>query len=143
MIPALCISTLKLDIEPSRAPINIKLVESLYHCYSFLTSSFFHFIIQINQVKMGDIRDLHIAIMGAGMGGLGTALALAKKGFKHIDVYESASNLGFVGAGIQMAPNMGRILDKLGCWTEIERDSTHVTGSSIRRMTMKPRRCTC
>ncbi|KAH6996305.1 hypothetical protein BKA56DRAFT_510562 [Ilyonectria sp. MPI-CAGE-AT-0026] len=82
---------------------------------------------------MGDIRDLHIAIMGAGMGGLGTALALAKKGFKHIDVYESASNLGFVGAGIQMAPNMGRILDKLGCWTEIERDATHVTGSSIRQ----------
>lgn len=92
---------------------------------------------------MGDIRDLHIAIMGAGMGGLGTALALAKKGFKHIDVYESASNLGFVGAGIQMAPNMGRILDKLGCWTEIERDATHVTGSSIRRMIMNPRPCTC
>ncbi|KAF7546967.1 hypothetical protein G7Z17_g8055 [Cylindrodendrum hubeiense] len=82
---------------------------------------------------MGDVRNLHIAIMGAGMGGLGTALALSKKGFKHIDVYETASDLGFVGAGIQMAPNMGRILDKLGCWTEIEGESTCVTGSSIRQ----------
>jgi salicylate hydroxylase len=54
------------------------------------------------------ILDLRIAIIGAGMGGLGAALALAKKGFKNIDVYETASNLGFVGAGIQLAPNLAR-----------------------------------
>ncbi len=83
---------------------------------------------------MVKVQDLRIAIIGAGMGGLGTALALAKNGFKNISVYESASNLGFVGAGIQMAPNMGRILDRLGCWSEIEQESTRVTGSSIRRM---------
>lgn len=82
---------------------------------------------------MSEIRDLEIAIIGAGMGGLGAALALAKRGFKHINVYEAASNLGFVGAGIQMAPNMGRILDGLGCWEDIERESTRVKGSSIRR----------
>jgi len=67
------------------------------------------------------------------MGGLGTALSLAKKGFKNIDVFETASNLGFVGAGIQTAPNMVRILDRLGCWPEIEKDATKVAGSSIRR----------
>jgi salicylate hydroxylase len=67
------------------------------------------------------------------MGGLGTALSLAKKGFKNISVYETASNLGFVGAGIQMAPNMVRILDRLGCWQDILKDSTIVRGSSIRR----------
>ncbi|RSL49442.1 hypothetical protein CEP53_009146 [Fusarium sp. AF-6] len=82
---------------------------------------------------MTDIRDLEIAIIGSGMGGLGTALALAKRGFKHINVYEAASNLGFVGAGIQMAPNMGRILDRLGCWEGIEKESTCVAGSSIRQ----------
>lgn len=68
------------------------------------------------------------------MGGLGCALALAKKGFKHIDLYETASNLGFVGAGIQMAPNMVRILDRLGCWAEIEKGATDVKETSIRRM---------
>lgn len=67
------------------------------------------------------------------MGGLGTALALAKKGFKHIDVYETASNLGFVGAGIQLAPNMARILDRLGCWDEIYQKCTNVKETSIRR----------
>lgn len=82
---------------------------------------------------MSNPRDLRIAIIGAGMGGLGSALALAKNGFKNIDVYETASSLGFVGAGIQMAPNMGRILSKLGCWTEIEKEAMCVKGSSIRR----------
>ncbi len=67
------------------------------------------------------------------MGGLGCALALAKKGFKHIDVYETASNLGFVGAGIQLAPNMARILDRLGCWDEIFGEATNVMETSIRR----------
>lgn len=67
-----------------------------------------------------------------GMGGLGCALALAKKGFKHVDVYETASNLGFVGAGIQMAPNLVRILQRLGCWEGIEKEATDVKASSIR-----------
>jgi hypothetical protein len=85
------------------------------------------------------IQLLHAQLAGAdangslGMGGLGTALSLAKKGFKNIYLFETASNLGFVGAGIQMAPNMVRILDRLGCWPGIEKDSTKVVGSSIRR----------
>jgi salicylate hydroxylase len=67
------------------------------------------------------------------MGGLACALALAKQGFTHIDVYESASNLGFVGAGIQLAPNMARILDRLGCWAEIEKEAVDLKETSIRR----------
>lgn len=67
------------------------------------------------------------------MGGLATALALAKKGFKNIDVYETASNLGFVGAGIQLAPNMARILDRLGVWAHIERDAVDLKETSIRQ----------
>lgn len=69
----------------------------------------------------------------AGMGGLATALALAKQGFRHVDVYESASNLGFVGAGIQLAPNMARILDRLGVWKEIEAEAVDLKDTSIRR----------
>ncbi|MCJ1336866.1 hypothetical protein MMC09_002144 [Bachmanniomyces sp. S44760] len=66
------------------------------------------------------------------MGGLACALALAKEGFNHIDVYEVASNLGFVGAGIQLAPNMARILDRLGCWKEVEKEAVDVKETSIR-----------
>ncbi|ERS97723.1 hypothetical protein HMPREF1624_05894 [Sporothrix schenckii ATCC 58251] len=82
---------------------------------------------------MASPYDLRIAIIGAGMGGLGCALSLAKKGFKHIAVYESAADLGFVGAGIQMAPNMARILDRLGCWADIEKEATNVQETSIRQ----------
>ena len=67
------------------------------------------------------------------MGGLGAALSLAKKGFRNISVYETASDLGFVGAGLQMAPNMARILDRLGCWESIVKTTTNIKGSSIRR----------
>ncbi|KAB8336974.1 hypothetical protein FH972_021278 [Carpinus fangiana] len=76
--------------------------------------------------------DLKICIAGAGMGGLTAALALAKRGFRHIEVYEAASNLGFVGAGIQLAPNMARIQDALGVWKEIEKDAVVLEEASIR-----------
>ncbi|KAI2469393.1 FAD/NAD(P)-binding domain-containing protein [Annulohypoxylon bovei var. microspora] len=81
---------------------------------------------------MSDYRDLRISVIGAGMGGLACALAFAKKGFKYIDVYETASNLGFVGAGIQLAPNMARVLDRWGCWDAILAEATNVKSSSIR-----------
>jgi len=68
------------------------------------------------------------------MGGLACALALAKKGFTSIDVYEFASDLGFVGAGIQLPPNMARILQRLGCWDDIENESCKIYSTSIRRM---------
>ncbi|KAK4103616.1 FAD/NAD(P)-binding domain-containing protein [Parathielavia hyrcaniae] len=82
---------------------------------------------------MADVRDMRIVIIGAGMGGLGTALAFAKKGFNNIHVFETASNLGFVGAGIQMPPNVVRVLDRLGCWEAILAESTNVRGTSIRQ----------
>jgi salicylate hydroxylase len=67
------------------------------------------------------------------MGGLTCALASAKAGFQNIEVYEFASNLGFVGAGIQLAPNMARILDRLGVWREIEKEAVVLNETSIRR----------
>ncbi|KAL9083313.1 MAG: hypothetical protein Q9165_008571 [Trypethelium subeluteriae] len=79
------------------------------------------------------LNNLHIAIIGAGMGGLACALALKKHGFDRVEVYESASNLGFVGAGIQMAPNMARILDRLGCWNNIAKEATNIKSTSIRQ----------
>jgi len=72
------------------------------------------------------------------MGGLACALALAKKGFTNIDVYEFASDLGFVGAGIQLPPNMARILQRLGCWEDIEKEACKIYSTSIRRMLWHP-----
>jgi salicylate hydroxylase len=63
---------------------------------------------------------------------MATALALAKKGFEHIHVYETASNLGFVGAGIQVAPNLSRVLLNLGVWDYMREDAVEMKEASIR-----------
>lgn len=59
-------------------------------------------------------RDLPIAVVGAGLGGLVTALALAREGFRQIDVYERSPALGEVGAGLTISPNSSRALIALG-----------------------------
>jgi salicylate hydroxylase len=75
---------------------------------------------------------LRIAIPGAGMAGMATALSLAQKGFENIDIYETASGLGFVGAGIQVAPNLSRVLQNLGVWDNIKGDAVEMKETSIR-----------
>jgi salicylate hydroxylase len=56
---------------------------------------------------------LDIAIIGAGLGGLTCALALARKGLR-VRVYEQAPQLAEVGAGITLSPNASRIMIELG-----------------------------
>ncbi|KAF2857770.1 FAD/NAD(P)-binding domain-containing protein [Piedraia hortae CBS 480.64] len=75
---------------------------------------------------------LEISIIGSGMGGLALALSLSCQNFQNITVYESASNLGFVGAGIQLAPNLARILNTLGVWEDVEREAVDLRSTSIR-----------
>lgn len=59
------------------------------------------------------IPDSSAVIIGGGIGGLTTALVLARDGWK-VDIYEQAHKLESVGAGIQLAPNASRILADLG-----------------------------
>jgi salicylate hydroxylase len=54
-----------------------------------------------------------IIIAGGGLGGLGAALGLAKKG-KNVVVLEQAPVLGEIGAGIQLGPNAFHSFDYLG-----------------------------
>ncbi len=54
-----------------------------------------------------------IIVAGAGIGGLTTALALARNGFRVL-VLEQAERLEETGAGIQLSPNATRILIGLG-----------------------------
>ncbi|WP_433191863.1 FAD-dependent monooxygenase [Nocardia sp. CA-107356] len=59
-------------------------------------------------------------IIGGGIGGMTTALALAQAGFA-VHIVEQAPEFGEIGAGIQLAPNAIRILDQLGLTGAIER----------------------
>jgi len=54
-----------------------------------------------------------IVIAGAGIGGLTAALALSRAGYR-IVVAERSPELSETGAGIQLAPNAGRVLAGLG-----------------------------
>ncbi|SPO05579.1 probable 2-polyprenyl-6-methoxyphenol hydroxylase and related FAD-dependent oxidoreductases [Cephalotrichum gorgonifer] len=56
---------------------------------------------------------LDVMIVGAGLGGLSTAIALARKGHR-VRVFEQAAKLGEVGAGIQIPSNSTRLLIKWG-----------------------------
>jgi len=56
---------------------------------------------------------MHIAIVGAGIAGLTLEAALPQAGMR-CQVYEQASQPGEVGAGIQLAPNAARWLQRLG-----------------------------
>jgi len=53
-----------------------------------------------------------IVVIGGGIGGLATALALLKRGLD-VDVYEQSARLGEVGAGIQISSNGTHVLYSL------------------------------
>jgi len=86
-------------------------------------------------------RDLHntlascqtsVAIIGAGIGGLATAVSLLRAGFD-VQVYEQARALGEVGAGINISPNASRILHRLGLAEVLEK-------TGVKPMTFDQRR---
>ena len=58
-------------------------------------------------------KDTSIAIIGGGIGGLATAIALYQQGFSPI-VYEAAPELRPIGAGITLAINAMRVFQRLG-----------------------------
>lgn len=62
---------------------------------------------------------MKISIIGAGIGGLTTALALQQSG-KQVTVYEKTPQLKPAGAGIAMAGNAMQVFEKLGIRQNIE-----------------------
>jgi len=62
---------------------------------------------------------LPVQIVGAGLGGLSAAIALARKGFS-VEIHERTKEMREVGAGIQLGPNALRAFEQLGLRREIE-----------------------
>lgn len=71
---------------------------------------------------------MKLAIIGAGIGGLAAALALKMKGLE-VAVFEEASEIRAVGAGIWMPPNAMIVLDRLGVGEQVRKH-----GVSLRKV---------
>ena len=74
---------------------------------------------------------LPVIIAGGGIGGLASALGLARKGLPSI-VLERAAELGEIGAGIQIGPNAFHCFDYLGVGDEARAKAVYI--DSLRLM---------
>lgn len=71
---------------------------------------------------MEAVEDIEIVIVGGGICGLATALALHKKGIKSV-VLERSESLRAAGAGIGVHTNGWRAFDQLGIGSKLRRTS--------------------
>ncbi|KAJ6104926.1 hypothetical protein N7486_003615 [Penicillium sp. IBT 16267x] len=90
-----------------------------------------------SESKISDSLDkagvpLKILLVGAGLGGLTTAIALTQSGH-NVTVFEQTPVLGEVGAGIQVPSNSTRILFKLGLKPYLKPYVTEPESISFRR----------
>lgn len=75
------------------------------------------------------MKNSGIVILGAGIGGLTTAIALQQKGFGNIRIYERRKTATTIGAGMVLWANASKILGKLNLLTEVEK-----VGGELREM---------
>lgn len=75
------------------------------------------------------LHDRPATIIGAGIAGLTAALALARRGAS-VSLLERAPELTEVGAGLQISPNAGRVLESLGLGPAL--DAVSIRGRGVR-----------
>lgn len=63
---------------------------------------------------------MRIVIIGAGIGGLATALSLEAAGLRNIEIYERVTQIEGLGVGINLLPHAMRELTELGIQDRIE-----------------------
>jgi 6-hydroxynicotinate 3-monooxygenase len=59
------------------------------------------------------MENTEIAIVGAGLGGLVAGLLLLKRGYD-VQIYEQSPEFSRIGAGIQLGPNVLKIMREIG-----------------------------
>ncbi len=77
-----------------------------------------------------------IDIIGAGIGGLTTAIALEQKGIK-TRIFEQANDIKPVGAGIILANNAMQVYDKLGLRKVIEENGNPISSMNITKANLQ------
>ena len=80
---------------------------------------------------------LRAVVVGGGIGGMAAAVALARAGID-VQVYEQARELTEVGAGVSLAPNGLRMLDRLGVGEGIRRLGARHVSTELRLADGRP-----
>lgn len=75
---------------------------------------------------------LHILIIGCGLGGLAAAHTLSQAGHR-ITLVESAPAIGEIGAGIQVTPNVSRLLIRWGLGERLREVAVRPEAIALRR----------
>ena len=73
----------------------------------------------------GNLKHREVTVLGAGIGGLATALALARHGAS-VRIFEQSQEIGAFGAGLQISPNGMAVLRAVG----VEREILERSGAS-------------
>ncbi|WBU61962.1 FAD-dependent oxidoreductase [Paracoccus albus] len=73
------------------------------------------------------LKNRNVAVIGGGIAGLTVAIALAHRGAK-VTVQERAPQLTEAGAGLQISPNAGRVLEALGLGAALDQVSARSAG---------------
>lgn len=83
------------------------------------------------------LQGRRVSVIGAGIGGLTAAIALARRGAE-VTVLEQAPQLSEVGAGIQISANAVRVLDALGLAPALETQALRNTGVHLHDQRGRP-----
>ena len=75
---------------------------------------------------------LSVIVVGCGLGGLAAAHALVQAGHR-VTIIESAPAIGEIGAGIQVTPNLSRILIKWGLGEQLKKVAVMPEAIALRR----------
>lgn len=80
---------------------------------------------------------MSISIIGGGITGLSTALALHKLGYSNT-IFERSSQLNEIGAGLLLQPNALKVLEWLGIREEVSKLGYEITNMEITNRHLKP-----
>ncbi len=72
-----------------------------------------------------------VLVVGGGIGGLATGLAVARAG-RRVRIVEQAAEFGEIGAGLQLGPNATRAFDRLGVYEAVARSAVLPSRAVIR-----------
>ena len=78
-------------------------------------------------------HQLHVLLVGCGMGGLAAAHYLGKATSHKVTLFEAAPAIGEVSVGIQVTPNVSHLLQRLGAGRPLEAVTVRPDAIALRR----------